>query len=319
MENIPKILINLVVRHEPHAIKKNTLEYVKYFIHLMEGHLSFTLGEHGLLILDKDGNLFPYLKFIKFLQLDLKEIFYKFRNNKDPQMSNSQWDECGKVLYDKVVAEFTREDSAPNARARQAGRRWRQKYWNANSLADIPRQINKININIRKKRENIFEGCINEIIGHVRYCYSDQPELAERRMRFPCNQPEGVGPVHRLPFELISVPPSLFHWQVLKTNDESIEESTKRIKEIESKYKQPWDELVFLNIDDCHPAKVIYINQYMKDILFDGESELDNTISQGRYRYIRKITGGLEGEFNYKFKEERNIRKFIKEIEMYLK
>ena len=66
MENIPKILINLVVRHEPHAIKKNTLEYVKYFIHLMEGHLSFTLGKHGLMILDKDGNLFPYIKFIRF-------------------------------------------------------------------------------------------------------------------------------------------------------------------------------------------------------------------------------------------------------------
>ena len=44
MEHIPQLLINLVVRHEPNAIKKNTFEYVKYFIHLMEGHLSFKLG-----------------------------------------------------------------------------------------------------------------------------------------------------------------------------------------------------------------------------------------------------------------------------------
>ena len=64
MDPIPQLLIDLVLKYEPNAIKKNTLQYVKYFIHLMEGHLSFKLSKDGLMILDKDGNIFPYIKFI---------------------------------------------------------------------------------------------------------------------------------------------------------------------------------------------------------------------------------------------------------------
>ena len=119
--------------------------------------------------------------------------------------------------------------------------------------------------------------------------------------------------------ELCSPASSHFLWRAVETEDRSLEKITGDIKEIESKCKQEIDRMI--SSINFHPDKIHYINHYMDDILFNGESEIDNTISQGTYKngYVRKITGGLEGEFNYKFNKQENIRKFLKEIEMYLK
>ena len=106
------------------------------------------------------------------------------------------------------------------------------------------------------------------------------------------------------------------------TEDKSFEKITEEVKEIESKYKQKINQMKSsMKDEEFRRNKFNSIISYMKGVLFNSESEMDNTFSQGTHKngYVRKIKGGLEGEFNYKFNKLENIRKFLKEIEMYLK
>ena len=303
MDPIPQLLIDLVLKYEPNAIKKNTLQYVKYFIHLMEGHLSFTF-KHGLMILDKDGNIFPYIKFIRFLQLDLKEMFDKFRNNKNPQMSKSQWNECYKSLYDKA------NPKPP------LGHPHKPEYVSIQS---------KIKNSIQKQKDTIIDDCIQEITNHpnTTWRYSDRynlPTLKDNWNPIGWNYNRAEMLYTRL--ELYSSTSSSFQWRAVETEDYSFEKITEEVKGIEAKYKQKINQMnLSMKDEDFHPDKINSIISYMEGILFNGESEMDNTISQGTHKngYVRKITGGLEGEFDYKFNKRESIYKFLKEIEMYLK
>ena len=52
-----QLIINLSLRSEEDALLKNDMEYVEYFLKLMEGYLSFELvGSDGLMIQDNMGN-----------------------------------------------------------------------------------------------------------------------------------------------------------------------------------------------------------------------------------------------------------------------
>tara|TARA_B100000575_G_scaffold261127_1_gene234579 strand:- start:90 stop:1001 length:912 start_codon:yes stop_codon:yes gene_type:complete len=303
MDPIPQLLINLALRYEPNAIKKNTFQYVKYFIHLMDGHLSFRLGKHGLMILDKDGNLFPYLKFIKFLQLDLKEMFDTFRNNKNPQISSSQWNESYQKLYDKA-------NPVPPPEHRYT------------------RKIEQKQIDI------IIDECIQEIKRHPNITSRNDSNQFNIDNIFPpywnttawvVHKSDGVHNSCYKKTELYSESAGYnhFQWRVTApTEDKSFEKITEEVKEIESKYKQKINQMKSsMKDEEFRRKKFNSIISYMKGVLFNSESEMDNTFSQGTHKngYVRKIKGGLEGEFNYKFNNLENIRKFLKEIEMYLK
>ena len=346
MDPIPQLLINLVLRYEPNAIKKNTFQYVKYFIHLMEGHLSFISGKHGLMILDKDGNLFPYLKFIKFLQLDLKEMFDTFRNNKNPQISSSQWNEYYNKLYDKAssvipaneqhgsVKELMDSGVVVHVVCPHCGARSRagpsvvflctrcDRLMRVNSKG-MPHAVKSlIKSSIQKQKDIIIDECIQEIKNHPNTTWEIQlytygvPAFKDNWniIGWVFNRTNGVISSQN-PSELYSKVHKNFQWMA----DEKI---TEEVKEIESKYKQKINQMKSsMEEKDFHPDKVYYIIPYMEYILFNGESEMDNTFSQGTHKngYVRKIKGGLEGEFNYKFNKLESIDKFLKEIEMYLK
>jgi hypothetical protein len=244
-------------------------------------------------------------------------MFDKFRNNNNPQMSKSQWDEGGKELYDKVVDVIP---PIPHQQSNVKSKNLKGNYvWDSSGTNYIKSFIDD---NIRKQKDIIIKEYIKEIENHTNTncrSFSRCEDYGCNSSHLEDNWNSVAWRGYRLETELCSPASSHFLWRAVETEDRSLEKITEDIKEIESKYKQEINKMI--SSMNFHPDKIYYINQYMEDILFDAESEIDNTISQGTYKngYVRKITGGLEGEFNYKFNKQENIRKFLKEIEMYLK
>ena len=73
-----QLIINLSLRSEEDGLLKNDMEYVEYFLKLMEGYLSFELvGRDGLLILDNMGNKLSRDEFVFYLQVNLIQELQK--------------------------------------------------------------------------------------------------------------------------------------------------------------------------------------------------------------------------------------------------
>uniref|UniRef100_A0A6C0L1W6 Uncharacterized protein n=1 Tax=viral metagenome TaxID=1070528 RepID=A0A6C0L1W6_9ZZZZ len=73
-----QLIINLSLRSEEDALLKNDMEYVEYFLKLMEGYLSFELvGSDGLMIQDNMGNKLSRDEFVFYLQVNLIQELQK--------------------------------------------------------------------------------------------------------------------------------------------------------------------------------------------------------------------------------------------------